>query len=353
MKQIVEKVQLKNLLEGRLLELSNQFTKANQIRTAAHVQRMTRENIALTNEIDQLLRTVERVTKENKSLKSQYREKRQQTDTILEENAHLIEGSEKYVKIIARLTSECERVNSQVKNSSEAYKLQKMAEVRETVSRKELNESKQKLETIQAMLTKAQNECRIHSENNEENRKEIVRLQGILSRLKKKLGEALQTDAVMPFEIQRKQLLDDLLQILTSVKEIDDIPSEESAGETIDEMAPLKQSVYHRGKLGITPTRNSTKSIIKISASAYKGRRKSTLDALNISEMSKKQTSLVGCAIIDIDDDAAKLQPGDSVLIEDEEKAVSSSRKPSIIQMSHDLSSDENDEHEKNDTFDK
>lgn len=353
-KQIVEKVQLKNQLEGRLLDLSNQFTQANQIRTAAHVQRMTRENIALTNEIDQLLHTVERVNKENKTLKRQYREKRKESDTILEENAHLVEAGGKYVKIIARLTSECERLNSQVKSSAQAGKLQKMAEVRETVSRRELNESKLKLESIQAMLADNQNDCQIHFQSNEKNRHKIVCLHGVLSQLKKKLSVALRNDGTVSFEHQRKQLLGDLLQILTNVTGIDDIPSEESGGEAIDEMAPLKESLYHKGKIGITP-RNSTKSILKISAAAYKGRRKSTLDALkdHFFDMSKKRMSLVGCAIIDIDDDGAQLQSGDSILVEDEEKAVSSSRKPSMVQMSHDLSSDENDEQEKNDAFDK
>lgn len=65
-KQIREKVLLKNQLEGRLLELSNEFTQANQIRTAAHVHRLVRENIAINNEIKQLLFTVERMTDENK-----------------------------------------------------------------------------------------------------------------------------------------------------------------------------------------------------------------------------------------------------------------------------------------------
>lgn len=349
-KQIAEKVQLKNQLEGRLLELSTQFTQANQIRTAAHVQRMTRENIALTNEIDQLLRTVERMSKENKTLKQQYREKRQQCDTILEENAHLIEAGEKYVKIIARLTGECERLNSQVKNSSEAGKLQKLAEVRETVSRKELNEAKLKLELIQTKLTEHQNDCRVHLEHNEKHRQELARLHSILSQLKKKLGTALQIgDKKVSFENQRKQLLDDLLQILISVKNIDDVVSEESGGEATDEMSPLKESTYHKGKVGITP-RSSTKSILKIST-AYKGRRKSTLDAFkdHFFDVSKKRMSLVGCVIIDVDDDATKLQSSDSIQVEDEEKekTVSSSRKPSMIQMSHDLSSEETDDPQK------
>lgn len=356
-KQIAEKVQLKNQLEGRLLELSNQFTQANQIRTAAHVQRMTRENIALTNEIDQLLRTVERVSKENKTLKQQHREKRQQCDTILEENAHLVVAGEKYVKIITRLTGECERLNSQVNSSTDAGKLQKLAEVRETASRKELNEAKLKLESIQTMLTENQKDCKIHLEHNEKHRQEIVRLHSVLGQLKKKLGVALQIgDGKASFENQRKQLLDDLLQILISVKNIDDIPSEESGSEAVDEMAPLKESTYHKGKVGITP-RNSTKSILKIST-AYKGRRKSTLDAFkdHFFDVSKKRMSLVGCVIIDVDDDAAKLQSSDSIQVEDDEKEkekVSSSRKPSMVQMSHDLSSEENDEQQKSDAVDK
>lgn len=346
-KQIAEKVLLKNQLEGRLLELSNEFTQANRIRTAAHVQRMTRENITLNNEIDRLLLTVERVNKENKKLKHQHREQRQKEGTILEENGYLIEAGEKYLKIIARLTSECERLKEETNRIDESSKLRKIAEIRETVSKKELNESKLKLEMIQTKLAEMQKDCQMHLESDGKHQQEITRLLSILKQLKKKLGAALRNDGDVPFQVQRQQLLEEFLQILTTVKEFEDISKEESS-EMGDEMAPLNQGVYHKGKVGITP-RNSTKNILKFTVASYKGRRKSTMDVhKDLYDDSKRRISLVGCSIIDIDDDAAQLQSSESIQIDDEER-VAGSRKPSMIQLSHDLSSDENDQIDKHD----
>lgn len=343
-KQIAEKVQLKNQLESRLLELSNEFTQTNKIRTAAHVQRLTRENIAINNEIKRLLYVVERVTNENENLRKQQKETRRIDGTILEENAHLVSSGEKYVKIIARLTTECEKLKEQVKSVDECGKLRKMAEVRETVSRKELNELKSRLDSMQAKMIEQKKECQVHQQNDAKHREEIVRLVGILGQLKKKLGAALEIDEVIPFEVHRTQLLEELLQILTTVSAVDDVSIEDST-EVIDKMTPLKEVIYQKGKVGIAP-RQSTKNILKFASASYKGRRKSILDAQRDLQFdaTRKRVSLVGCAIIDVDDDdAARYQSCDSIHIDDEEKTTSS-RKPSMIQMSHDMSSDKDDD---------
>lgn len=339
-KQIKEKVLLKNQLEGRLLELSNEFTQANQIRTAAHVQRLTRENIAINNEIKRLLYTVERVTTENENLRKQHKETCRIGESILEENAFLVESGEKYVKIIARLTKECEKLKDKVKTVDESGKLRKMAEVRETVSRKELNESKSKIDVLQAKLMERQKDCEVHEQNDAKHREEIVRLLGILGKLKKKLGAALQNDETVPFEVHRKQLLEELLQILTTVVEVDDVPSEEST-EVTDKVCPLKGVIYQKGKIGIAP-RQSTKNVLKFASTSYKARRQSILDAQRdlFFDTTRKRVSLVGCAIIDVNDDVPRYQSSDSIHMDDEERSTSS-RKPSMIQMSHDMSDDD------------
>lgn len=342
-KQIAEKVLLKKQLEGRLLELSNEFTQANQVRTAAHVQRLTRENITINKEIKQLLFSIGHVTNENEKIKGKNKEQCQMTQTILEENAHLVDAGEKHLKIITRLTNECEKLKAELKMADESRKLRKMAEVRETVSRKELNEAKSKLETIQAKLMDKDRTFQSHLETDMKHKEEIGRLLGILGQLKKKLGAALQNDDdAVPFEIHRTQLLEDLLQILTTVKAVDDIPSEDST-EVIDQMTPLVKTIYQKGKVGIAP-RQSTKNVLKFASASYKSRRQSILDAhRDFFETTKKRVSLVGCAIIDVDENAARLQSCESIQIEDEEKVSPLSRKQSMVQMSHDLSNDDND----------
>lgn len=347
-KQIREKVLLKNQLEDRLLELSNEFTQANQIRTAAHVQRLVRENIAINNEIKQLLFTVERVTNENENLRKQNIETRRIDATILEENALLVSTGEKYLKVIARLTNECEKLKDEVKTIDESGKLRKMAEVRETVSRKELNELKSKLDAIKAQLNERQKDSKAYKENESKNREENARLIGILGQLKKKLGAALQNDEKVPFEVHRTLLLEDLLQILTTVTVNENAQSKDDSIELSDRMTPLKEAVYQKGKVGIAP-RQSTKNVLKFASASYKaGRRKSILDAQRdlFFDTTRKRVSVVGCAIIDVDDDAARYQSCDSIHMDDEEKTTSS-RKPSMIQMSHDISSDKDDDNDK------
>lgn len=336
-KQIVEKVELKNQLESRLLELSNEFTQMNQIRTAAHVQRLVRENIAINNEIKQLLVTVEQVTNENKRLKGHSKEQRQLRESILEENAHLVETGQQCLKIIGRLTAECEKLKTEVNNVDESSKLRRMAEVRETVSRKELNEARSKLDSLQSTLAEKQKECQSLSEIDAKHRHESMRLMDILGQLKKKLNTVLRNEDGSTFEVQRQGLLEEFLHILSTIKETADIPAEESA-ELIDEMTPLNRTIYQKGKVGITP-RQSTTNMLKFST--QKGRRKSVLDLHSEppNDASKKQIALVGCAIIDVDDTGARYQSCDSLQVDDDERTAS--RKPSMIQVSHDALSDD------------
>lgn len=283
-----------------------------------------------------------------KNLKKQHIETRRMSASILEENALLVSTGEKYLKVIARLTKECEKLKNEVKTIDESGKLRKMAEVRETVSRKELNELKSKLDAIKSQMNERQKKSKMHEENEAKNREEIDRLMGILGQLKKKLGAALQSDGVVPFEVHRTQLLEELLEILTTVTVIEDVQSNDESIEQIDRMTPLKEAVYQKGKVGIAP-RQSTKNVLKFASASYKAeRRKSIFDAQRevFFDTTRKRVSLVGCAIIDVDDDAARYQSCDSIHMDDEERTPSS-RKPSMIQMSHDMSSDKDDDNDK------
>lgn len=333
-KQITEKVQLKNQLENRLLQLSNEFAKTNQIRTAAHVQRMTRENIALNNEIDQLLHTVERLTSENQSVKAQNREKRHYSKTISEENAHLMEMCQKYLKIINRLTTECERLKDNLNSAGESEKLRKIAEVRETAARKELNESKAKLKSLKAALDEQKKNSDAQIEIDTKYRQEITQLLNVLRHLKQNINEMIHTSPkTMPLEMTRQQLLDELLQMLTSIEDIDDTSIDPKI-EIADKMMPLTtKTAYQKGKMGIAP-RQSTTNILKYVQPSYKGRRKSIMDSRQEQQFYdsiNKRPSLVGCAIIDVDDDASYLN--DEIGSMDDEK-IELKRKPSRIQLS-------------------
>lgn len=346
-KQITEKVQLKNQLESRLLQLSNEFARTNQIRTVAHVQRMTRENIALNNEIDRLLHTVERLTSENQLVKVQNREKRYYSKTISEENAHLMEMCQKYLKIINRLTIECERLEDKVNSAGESEKLRKIAEVRETGARKELNESKAKLESLKASLAEQQKKSAAQLEIDAKLRQKITHLLNILQHLKQNINEMIHTTPkTMPLEMTRQQLLDELLQMLTSIEDIDDTSIDPTIEIAVaDEMMPLTTKTgYQKGNIGIAP-RQSTTNMFKYVQPSYKGRRKSIMDSRQKQQQFydsiNKRSSLVGCAIIDVDDDTSYLNDEigsmDASKSMDDEK-IELKRKPSIIQLSRESS---------------
>lgn len=332
-KQITEKVQLKNQLESRLLQLSHEFAKTNQIRMAAHVQRMIRENIALNNDIDQILHTVERMTSENQSIKAQNREKRHYSAMISEEKSHLMEMCQKYLKIINRLTTECEHLKDNVNSAGESEKLRKLAEVRETATRKELNESKAKLEALKALLAEQKKNSDAQLEINEKFRQENTHLLNVLWDLKQKINEMIHASPrSMPLEMTRQQLLDELLQMVTSIEEID--PTIEIADEM---MSLTTKTAYQKGKMGIAP-RQSTTNMLKYVQSSYKGRCKSSMDSRQEQQYYdsiNKRPSLVGCAIIDVDDIVCHLN--DEIGSIDDEK-IELKRKLSILKVSRESS---------------
>lgn len=349
-KQIVEKVRLKNELENRLVLLSNEFVKSNEIRIAAHVQRMTRENIALNNELDRLLNTNERLKQENNTFSAQNSEHKRYNESVLEENAQLVNTCKKQVQILTRLTTECEKLKDKVEESKEAKKSRQIAEVRETAARKELIDSKSKLKALQTTMEKQKGDCQTHTENSAKYQTELNRLSGILSQLKRKLVDAISCEDDTHKGVKEQQLLDEFLHILMDVTA--NVGSTLSSPENDDKVAPLDHELYRKGKIGITP-RKSTQSVIKFSPSQYKGRRKSFIDAhkQQSQDTSKKTSGLYGCAIIDVDE-SMRFRSTDSLRIDDDSSITKSkddekregARKPSMIQsMTGESSSNEED----------
>lgn len=323
-KQILDKNHLKNDVENRLLQLSNEFARSNEIRIAAHVQRMVRENIAINNELDRLLYTNERLKSENKIFSEQNTEQRLYSETILEENAHLVDTCQKHLKIITKLTTVAESLKEKLTKHTELDKMRQMAEVRETVARKELNESKSKLQTIQKKVIDQEHECKTHVTSTVEYKKEINRLVNILRQLKKTVNDAIQNECdhdasdAKSLETQRKHLLNEFQNILLNVKDETEISIEDSP--LTDKIPPLSRIIYRKGKIGIVP-QHSTHRMFKYSHSMYKGRKQSLLDMENLqsSATGSRKQSTQGCLIIDADSSLGLLQSTDSIQVDDED----------------------------------
>lgn len=347
-KQIKQKVHLKNQLEQRLFELSNEFTRTNQIRTAAHVQRMTRENIALNNEIERLLHAVDELRIENKSLAAQSKQQQKTAHDRAEEIARLSQMSKQYIQIIGRLTAECERLKVAASRIDATDKMRRMAEVREMTSRKELNEYKVNVKALQSTLAEQQKVLGTHQETDTKFRQEIGQLLGMLRQLKAMICQIIQckgTGDANKYDVQRKQLLAELLRILTPLREFDEMGGGGDVTEAEDEMALLDEKTYSMGTIGITP-RKSISGMMRNTQTSFRGRRKSLFETEKRSSSSadNKSSSLLGCAIIDIGDSGTQLDSADSMRCDDEQSDDSKlgfSRKKSIVQKS--IESDDGD----------
>lgn len=342
-KQIKQKVHLKNQLEQRLFELSNEFTRTNQIRMAAHVQRMTRENIALNNEIERQLHSVDEMRTKNKSLIAQNKQLRQNNHGLSEENAQLSNMCKRYLQVITNLTGECERLKADAGKIDATDKMRRMAEVREMASRKELNEFKANVKELKSTLNEQHRNLQAHQETDAKFRLGIGQLLAMLRQLKQLICQIIQckdTADSVAYELKRKQLLTELLRVLAPLSEFDELGVGELS-EADDEMALLDEKIYRTGTIGITP-RKSISNMMRNTQTSFRGRRKSLFEMQKRpgSDTERKSPSLIGCAIIDVGDNVAVLESVDSIRLDDEhgdESKLGFTRKRSIIQKSVEL----------------
>lgn len=347
-KQIKQKVHLKNQLEQRLFELSGEFTRTNQIRTAAHVQRMTRENIALNNEIGRLLHAVDELRTQNRSLAAQSKQQQAVAHDRAIETAQLAQTCKRHVQIVGRLTGECERLKVAAGRVDATDKMRRMAEVREMTARKELNEHKANVKELQSTLAEQRRALGAHQETDTKFRLEIGQLLAMLHRLKAMVCRVIQcrdTDDPAEYDVQRKQLLAEMLRILTPLRELDETGGGADVTEADDEMAVLGEKTYRSGTIGITP-RKSVSGMVRGTQSSFRGRRQSLFeqDKRPGSSADQKSAPLVGCAIIDIGDTGGQLDSVESMRCDEEhadEARSGFSRKRSIAQKS--IESDDGD----------
>lgn len=349
-KQILDKDRLKNEVENRLLQLSNEFAKSNEIRISAHVQRMVRENIVLNNELDRLVVTTDRLMVDNKRITEQNSEQRMYTQCVLEENARLVDVCQKRLRIIEKLTAECERMKERTKSHGEAAKLRQMAEVREMSARKELVESKSKMLVLQKDVIGQKHQCKLHVSSIVECKKEVHRLRTALRQLKETIRSTLEiADGVNNEELlrmQRKRLLDEIQDILMCVSEADGLGSNEPSEATTS--PPLIRDSYHRGRIGITPGRKSTQQLFKYTHPTYKGRKPSQagIDGMPERAQATRRQSLAGSMIIDVGHTEGTLPSMDSVRVDENESTPTSSvgRTPEPVVASSPTKSSSGDE---------
>lgn len=141
-KFIISKDKLKKDMEARLLQLSTEFHDASELRIAATTQRVIRENIAVNNELDNMLRMHQKLYKDYSNIKA--------NKVTLKQNAELHDDEKKKAlakvlvqgKIIEKITSN----NEFIKHELAKYKKYEI-EVRE--SRRVNNEKQSQIEKLE------------------------------------------------------------------------------------------------------------------------------------------------------------------------------------------------------------
>ncbi|KAJ8716854.1 hypothetical protein PYW07_003481 [Mythimna separata] len=112
-KIVVGKDKLKKEMEGRLVQLAEQFQDINELKIAASTHRVIRENIALNHQIDNLLMTQMKVSQENDMFREQVRASRCAMEVAEEERDKAINKSIVQLKVIDQLTAAFDNVKKQ------------------------------------------------------------------------------------------------------------------------------------------------------------------------------------------------------------------------------------------------
>lgn len=309
--QILDKDKLKNEVENRLMQLSDEFARANEIRIAAHVHRMIRENIFLNNSVDHLNKTVEQLQTENKTFNDRIEAKNLYAKTIHDENVFLINVAQKRLNIIEKLTGECESLKKMEKTFEHLEKQRQMTELREMATRKDLNEFKQKIIEMKKSLTEQNVACNKHLQEINDYRNEINRQHAVFIKLSKCIENVLESDGrnsknvdIDEARAQREILLNEIHSILSNALDLKDPANSNESNENdrAEHLFDMKTLQYQSGLAGITPTRRLSHHMIKYSHSKYKMRRKSVLEtngSFHDDNNAQRTIGTLGCTIID------------------------------------------------------
>lgn len=251
-KQVLDKDRLKTDVENKLLQLSTEFAKSNEIRISAHVQRLVRENIALNNELDRMMFSQRRIQSENKQLISQDEELRGTISVVANEKASLVKTCDLRLEVIKQLTTKYEELCEKNAKLVAADHNRVVKENRAQMANKNMQNYEQKVHMLEQHVHAIRTECQSHQMIVKQQAAELQRLYQILKKLKFTVRSAAETDPrtsddAMFRATQRKYLLDELLSILLDVKEgpVETVSSFETVASV--------QELYRLGDIGISP----------------------------------------------------------------------------------------------------
>ena len=248
-KVILDKERMRKDVENKLLELSTEFTKTSDLRVAASTQRLVRENIALNNDMDQMIFTQERLQRENEDMKKRHIEIAGQYEANVAEKRRLIKTGEQQLEIIQKLTSEYEDLRDQNSYLKEIKRGHEVARKMSKDNRSELMDLKEKVRILEQHIHVIDCDRQQLKGETIYHRQEYDRVSKIIKSVRLTVKSAIKGDVDQDDpafrESQRKNLLTDLLNILNDLEKHGKKPSLETI--------PSIQDFYSQGDLGIIP----------------------------------------------------------------------------------------------------
>uniref|UniRef100_A0A2A4JQ41 Cilia- and flagella-associated protein 157 n=1 Tax=Heliothis virescens TaxID=7102 RepID=A0A2A4JQ41_HELVI len=248
-KFVISKDSLKKEMESKLLQLAMDFQDVTEMRVAASTHRVIRENIAIKNEMENMLVTQARLAEQNENLKENMRAARVSRELAEEERDTAINRSILQLKLIERLTAEFESMKKdKALNERRAYDYESLHGKINRLTKENDNFSFQ----IRVL------EQNLHARISDQNKTvvEMVKVSNERNKLKNILKEAAcaiqaglkmdkwgshDTNEVMNKQVMLKQLLEIVLQY----RDFDD-------KESVCTISSFS-SIYDKGDLGITP----------------------------------------------------------------------------------------------------
>ncbi|XP_075163607.1 uncharacterized protein LOC142236230 [Haematobia irritans] len=272
-KAVVEKDALKKEVEAKLLQVSEDFTRSSEIRNAGYTRRLIRENIALQKEIDSLVLSQIRMQEEHKENLAKRQEMAEQFATMDQVKEELIRSSQNKIKIIEKLTDNYERLKAKHVELIKYRGLYENLAKRDVCERFTLNDMAKKLAILSQRVESLKMEKNRLLNQHEQNELEILRLKGVLQQIRTTVQVAINaieetkhpdsqrsqgpegetpSDAIALRKLQRKDLLKELLEIVTS--------QTEDIADSISVASPSasKSSIYRPGRMGFMTRSTST-----------------------------------------------------------------------------------------------
>ncbi|XP_044761918.1 cilia- and flagella-associated protein 157 [Coccinella septempunctata] len=251
-KFIIAKDKLKKEMEARLLQLSTEFQDATEIRIAATTHRVIRENIAINNELDEMLNVHKRLYSENQDMKQRDKTLRQQAQLHCIEKNKALGKARVQGKVIEQLTGEHESMKKKLEHF-------KNIESDMHVAREELYKAHLKVQSLENKIRVLEQnfhaaKCTITSleTNSSYYLAEATRLEAVLLEAVGAIKEAAKIQRAQritdkaTLATKRENLLNQLFKLMITAKDTKIKKPSLSSVSSVE-------SIYKKGDLGFVP----------------------------------------------------------------------------------------------------